>query len=96
MLMLLLLLICISVFPVQLWLCFSEKKLPVKLIPVYYVAVHLSCSLLLAFSTKWFGMPEDNALVGVILLMIGLFLAVGVAIAWIGWGIVHFVQNRRK
>jgi len=96
MLVLLLLLVCLSVFPVQLWLCFSGKKLFIRLIPVYYVVFHIGASLLLAFSTKWFGMAQDNALAGAILLMIGLFLAVGVAIAWIGWGIVHFVQNRRK
>ena len=96
MLVLLLLLVCLAVFPVQLWLCFSGKKLLVRLIPVYYVAFHIGASFLLAFSTKWFGMAQDNALVGVILLMIGLFLAFAVAIAWIGWGVVHIVQNRGK
>lgn len=96
MLVLLLLLISLSVFPVQLWLCFSDKRPAVKLIPVYYVGVHLVGSLILALSPSLFGAARDNALVGAVLLMIGLFLAFSLFLAWAGWGIVHVVQKRRK
>lgn len=96
MLVLLFLILCLSVFPVQLWLCFSDKRLAVKLIPVYYVAAHLSGSLILALSPQWFGSAQDNALVGAFLLMIGLFLAFSVFLAWLSRGIVHVVQKRRK
>ena len=89
-------LLWLSVFPVQLWLCCSRKRLVVKLIPVYYVALHLVLSLLLGLSGRWFSAAQDNVPVAVVLLMVGFFLAFGVLIAWLGWGIVHIIQNSRK
>lgn len=96
MLLLLICLLWLSIFPIQLWLCCSRKRIAVKLIPVYYVAFHLVLSLLLGLCGRWFPAAQDNVPVAVVLLMVGFFLALGVLIAWLGWGIVHVVQNRRK
>ena len=66
------LIICATVFPVQLLLCFRT------------------------FRPGWIFSGEDGRLAALIAAFIGFQVLLVDIMAWIIWGIVNFVQKRRK
>ncbi|MDO4961163.1 MAG: hypothetical protein Q4E57_04830 [Eubacteriales bacterium] len=82
-----------SGFAVQLLLCKFKERTAVRLIPVYVLTVLLALIVMLlagVFGTDGEYIPW-NVAIGLIGFMIWLGAAVGVLIAWIVYGVAHFM-----
>lgn len=85
-----------AVFPVQLLLCLSGKRLPVKLIPLALPLLCLGAAGVMALTVGEAMAPRDDLLVAAILVMVSLYLLAAVATAWLICGIVKLIQKHRK
>jgi hypothetical protein len=79
-------------FIVQLLLCISRARLCVKLIPLYFLGIYALFILLVLTGFIW---DDTNfyisaqQLIAVILVVIGAFAGVGMAIAWALYGLLR-------
>ncbi len=85
-----------AVFPVQLYLCFRSKALWVKCIPLACIQLFMLACLFFAYRPGWIFSGEDGRLAALIAAYIGFTILLADGAAWIIWGIVNFVQKRRK
>ena len=90
------LIICAAVFPVQLLLCFRTKSLWKKSIPLACIQLYIVICLIFAFRPGWIFSGEDGRLAALIAAFIGFQVLLVDIMAWIIWGIVNYVQKRRK
>ena len=79
-------------FIVQLLLCISRARLCVKLIPLYFLGIYALFILLVLTGFIW---DDTNfyisaqQLIAAILVVIGAFAGVGMAIAWALYGLLR-------
>lgn len=90
------LLFCAAVFPVQLYLCFRRSKLWIRCIPLVCILVLILACLVFTFRPGWIFSGEDGRLAAFIAAYIGFYVLLADGVAWMIWGIVKFVQKRRK
>ena len=96
MLLLLFLILCIGIFPVQLFLCFGKKPLWVRCIPTLVtLMIILGCFIMTVYPMEAFS-GEDGRLAAIIAMCIGCGSFVLDTLAWLVWGIVKLVQKLRK
>lgn len=90
------LVICAAVFPIQLYLCFRRKELWIKCIPLVCIQMYILACLMFAFRPGWIFSGEDGRLAALIAMFIGVQILIVDVLAWIIWGIVHYIQKRKK
>ena len=88
--------VCLAVFPVQMLLCFRCPKRWIKLVPLVSIVVVILGCLFMAYYPVWIFSGEDGRLAAIIAAGIGVYVLLSDGVAWLIYGIVHFVQNRRK
>lgn len=77
------LLIGIGLFALQLYLCRKARRMAVKLIPVYAVALTFLLAICTACSHSTMGFWDLNSLMAIIFAIIGCCFAFFVGLAWI-------------
>ena len=86
------------VFGLQLAFCWKAKRAAVKCIPLYLLILGFlygAGTYVGLFGTYSFGDISGNALAGLIVLVFFAVLSLGVALAWLVYGIVGLVKRRK-
>lgn len=89
------LLICAAFFAVQLFLCFRCKKNIIKIIP-FLLILGFIAGCCIAASPGPGRVSEDWRSAALVMMVIGLYALAADGLAWLTYGVVKLVQNRRK
>lgn len=90
------LLLCISVFPIQLILCFRCKSLRIRIMPAVVLLLYIVFCVVIACASEQLMVQPDGRLAALIACFVGLFVLAGDGLAWAIYGIVKLVQKLRK
>lgn len=88
--------LCAAVFPIQLYLCFHDRKVWIKIFPLTLVIVYVVCCLIVISMPENTVIQPDGRLAAVIALFIGLSLLAADGLAWLIWCVVKFTQKMKK
>lgn len=90
------LLLCAAVFPLQLFLCFRCRKQWLRCLPVLAILLLMVCSAVTASCTGFFPGQEEWQLPAVILFFIGGLVLCSDGLAWLIYGIVKAAQKHKN
>ena len=87
-----------AAFALQLFLLFMTKRLALRLIPVYLLALTLVVAWLFLghiIVEEGGGFIDAGALMGALILLAAILWAGGAAAAWIVWGVRYLIRKYR-